>query len=202
MGTICSMWSMFLPHSLQWLFGSGYIYILDFIGTFVYFSHAWMQHLLTWNPQKKRISFGFGWWFRWFYDLFFDNFIPCLFCGLKLQHVKATPPFAALNSSTVDCLGPHWWRLGRSARQPRVSKWFHLNIIIVYIYIYIDAHIWIIWITNDFWLLVSHILRWYQFPKNYVGTVWDDDHGWSQLTSYSCFFGDGLKSHTMLSVYL
>ena len=136
MGTICSMWSMFLPHSLQWLFGSGYIYILDFIGTFVYFSHAWMQHLLTWNPQKKRISFGFGWWFRWFYDLFFDNFIPCLFCGLKLQHVKATPPFAALNSSTVDCLGPHWWRLGRSARQPRVSKWFHLNIIIVYIYIY------------------------------------------------------------------
>jgi hypothetical protein len=45
---------------------------------------------------------------------------------------------AALNSSTVDCLGPHWWRLGRSARQPRVSKWFHLNMhIIVYIDIYI-----------------------------------------------------------------
>ena len=88
-----------------------------------------------------------------FIDLFFDNFIPCLFCGLKLQHVKATPPFAALNSSTVDCLGPHWWRLGRSARQPRVSKWFHLNMhIIAYLYIYIHRCTYLNHLNHQ-WLL-------------------------------------------------
>lgn len=37
------------------------------------------------KSSKNIISFGFGWWFRWFNHLLLDNFIPCLFCGLKLR---------------------------------------------------------------------------------------------------------------------